>query len=56
MLIHEDGKEASWGYSHLPATIPLTWTQARAACEAVPGSMLARGEYGGGRILLYKVS
>ncbi|XP_050717228.1 cell surface glycoprotein 1-like [Eriocheir sinensis] len=43
MLVREDGEDqASWGYSHLPATFPLTWTQARAACEAVPGSMLAR--------------
>ncbi|XP_063856136.1 uncharacterized protein LOC135097938 [Scylla paramamosain] len=42
LLIHESGKGTAWGYSHLPSTFPLTWSQARSACEAIPGSMLAR--------------
>ncbi|XP_066966274.1 histone-lysine N-methyltransferase, H3 lysine-79 specific-like [Macrobrachium rosenbergii] len=46
-LIHEvgDGQGnpwVGWGYSLLPSTFPLTWDEAREACEVTPGSMLAR--------------
>ncbi|XP_042236260.1 uncharacterized protein LOC121875695 isoform X2 [Homarus americanus] len=44
-LVHEGALGgAAWGYSLLPSTFPLTWDEARAACEVVPGSMLARVE------------
>lgn len=42
-LVHEGlGAGSSWGYSLLPSTFPLSWDEARSACEVVPGSMLAR--------------
>ncbi|XP_071540138.1 uncharacterized protein [Panulirus ornatus] len=42
-LVQEGGpRGTTWGYSLLPSTFPLTWDEARAACEAVPGSMLAK--------------
>ncbi|XP_064118339.1 uncharacterized protein LOC135223639 [Macrobrachium nipponense] len=46
-LIHEVGDGngnpwVGWGYSMLPSTFPLTWDEAREACEVTPGSMLAR--------------
>ncbi|KAK8747118.1 hypothetical protein OTU49_016628, partial [Cherax quadricarinatus] len=44
-LIHEGAVGGSaWRYSLLASTSALTWDEARTACEAVPGSMLARVE------------
>ena len=44
-VVHEGSSAGEgWGYTLLPSKFPLTWHEARAACEALPGSMLARGK------------